>query len=84
MVILAECAVLACYIYDPSMAFLMYSGLPVTLQNPVTFCICMVEEARYLLICAGIGIPAWQMQVIEFDLVNYNMEEIIERLISYE
>ena len=82
MVIIGESSILACFIYDPSMSLLLYSGLPATYQNSLTFWTCMVEEARYLTVFSGIAITALQLQVIAFDLVTKNVEETIEKLIK--
>ena len=82
MVIMLGVAISACYIYDPSLKLLLYSGLPASYKNPVTFWICMVEEVRFFVIAAGLAIT-WQMQVIAFDLVNSKLAEIIEKLISH-
>ena len=82
MIITGLFAVLACFIYDPSMNLLLYSGLPGAYQNQVTFWICMVEETRFLMFYVGIDTSTWQLQVISYDLVSNNLEEILEKLIS--
>ena len=82
MIITALLAILACIIYDPSMSLLLYSGLPEVYQNRFTFWICMVEETRFLMFMAGMDTPTWQSQVISFDFVSKNLEEIMEKLTS--
>ena len=84
MVILVLITISACYIYDPSMKFLLYSGLPAPYQNPVTFWICMMEEVHFVVRCACMAVHMWQLQVIAFDLVNSNMAGIIDKLLSYQ
>ena len=82
MVILAGFTMLACYIYDPSMKLLLYSGLPASFQNPVTFWLCMMEEVHFFVRCTSMAVHMWQLQVIAFDLGNSNVAGIIEKLMS--
>ena len=64
MAILVICAAL---VYDPSMRLLLYTALPSRLQNWATFGLCLLEEIRFLVVFAAIGIPVLQLQVIIFN-----------------
>ena len=65
-----------CFFYDPTMNFLLYSGLPGGYKNWLTFCLCMMEEDRILMMWAAIVVPMWQLQVMAFDLVNNVLKQV--------
>ena len=67
----------ACIVYEPTMKMLLYAAVPAPYQNSLTFWICFAEEMRFLVICIGIAIPTFQRQVIAFDLINTNLEDIL-------
>ena len=66
-----------CAVNDPTMKMLLYDALPKSYQNGVTFWLCYMEEIRLLAMIVAVNVPAWQCQVIAFDLVNHDVEEII-------
>ena len=70
----------ACFVYDPTMKLLLYSALPDNQKNWHSFLLCFVEEMRFIFIYKGLAIPAWQLQVIAFDLINKNLELLLESL----
>lgn len=70
--------VVASFIYDPSMRLLMYHALPDCCKNRLVFWICFVEEIRFLLMYIAIAVPAWQLQVIAFDLVNTRLDVLAD------
>ena len=78
----AESVIVICYVYDPTMSFLLYSSLPEKFQNWFTLGICTLEEARLLVTLAGICVPVWQLQVIAFDLVNNGLEQMEQYLLK--
>ena len=76
MVITSALAVAACFVYYPGMNFLLYSGLPSSYKNWVSFSICMMEEIRLIMMVVGIATPVWQLQVVAFDLANNVLKEV--------
>ena len=58
------------------MDMLLFFVLPSLFQNALTFGICLAEEMRLLIICIGVAIPAWQRQIIAFDLIKSKLQEI--------
>ena len=76
MIILTDSAIAACFFYDPTMKFLLYSGLPGGYQNVITFWVCMMEEICTILMCTGTLVPLWQVQVIAFELVNNVLKQV--------
>ena len=66
----------ACILYDSTMNMLLYYVLPASLQNDLTFGICFAEEMRLLIVSIGVAIPAWQRQIIAFDLINSKLHKI--------
>ena len=69
----------ACILYDPTRKMLLYAALPTQCQNWVTFWLCFVEEIRLLCMFIGIGVPAWQCQLIAFDLIHNKLDNTIAR-----
>ena len=66
----------ASFLYDPGSSVLMYSALPETLKNWLSFCICWLEELHMLFMFVGIAGPVFQVQVIAFDLLEDSLERI--------
>ena len=71
----------ACFIYDSSMRILLYSALPERYQGWLTFMALFVEEIRMLLMCASVGVPVLQLQVLSFAKVNAYLEGILNSAI---
>ena len=80
MVAFAVALILACFIYDPTMQLLLYSGLPTEHQNWLSFAVCFVEEMRFIFTFQGIAIPVFQVQVISFDLINQTLQLLLDSL----
>ena len=80
MIITAASAVAVCFLYDPAMNLLLYSGLPDCYKNWATFCVCMVEEIRLIMMVVGTVTSIWQLQVIAFDLANHTLKEVEKHL----
>ena len=78
MMILTDPVIIACFILDPTMNLLLYSALPTSYQNWLSFSICLVEETRLLGFCMGIVTPVWQLQVVAFDLICHTLQTLIE------
>ena len=76
MVMAGVVTILACFTYDPTMKYLLYKALPETRKNWITFGVCLLEETRLLLIDSGLVITVFQVQVIAFDLVKGNAENM--------
>ena len=72
--------ILACFIHDPTMQLLLYSALPDRQKNWMSFLFCFAEEMRFLLMAVGSAVPAWQVQVIAFNLINKNLQLLLESL----
>ena len=70
--------VVASLIYDPSMRLLIHAALPECCKKRLTFWICFVEEIRFLLMYIAIAVPAWQLQVMAFDLVNSSLDVLVD------
>ena len=77
MIALAAVVIAACILYDPTMKMLLYSSVPHSYKNWFSFGICFVEETRLLLMCVGINVPVFQLQLIAFELINSRLEEIL-------
>ena len=69
--------VLACFLYDPTLKLLLYSAIPERYQNWLSFGICYLEEARFILIQAGLEIPVCQLQLTTFEDINMNLTPLI-------
>ena len=80
MIITAASAVVVCFLYDPTMDILLYSGLPDGYKNWFTFWVCMIEEIRLITMVIGTVTPVWQLQVIAFDLANDTLKEVEKSL----
>ena len=65
-----------CAVHEPTMKMLLYSTLPKSYQNRLTFWLCYVEEMRFMAMLGGVAVPVWQCQVIAFDLISDKLEEI--------
>ena len=76
MIMAGVVTILACFTYDPTMKYLLYNALPETRKNWITFWICMLEEIRVLLVDSGLVISVFQVQVIAFDLVKSDAEDM--------
>ena len=68
----------ACIVYDPTMRLLLYSAVPEQYQSCLSFLICLTEELRLLCMYAVLVVPTWQIQVISFDLLNRELENIAD------
>ena len=71
-----------CFIIDPTMKVLLYSALPEGFKNDYSFWICFLEEMRFLLVCAGMCVPTWQLQVISFELVSTSLETVANNVLK--
>ena len=80
MLTLAIMLVGICAVYDPTMKMLLYNALPNSYQNWLTFWLCYMEEMRFLAMIVAVNAPAWQCQIIAFDLVNHDLEAITEAI----
>ena len=76
MIILLVVAIGTCYISDPSMPVLLYSGLPKSYQSWLTFVVLFVQEMRLLLTLGSVFTPVIQLQVLSFDAVIAHLEGI--------
>ena len=65
------------------MKLLLYSVLPEQCKNWLCFWICWVEEVLMLSMGVGIAVPALQLQVIAFDLLNVSLEAIGNNFMGY-
>ena len=80
MIALAVPAIMASYVYDPSMSFLLYNALPSHLQNWSTFGLCAAEEFRFILDILVIVAPVYQLHVISYDLVSDRLRRLIRKI----
>lgn len=78
LILLVVAVMIVCMIYDPTMKLLIFAALPESYQNWLTFAICLVEEARFLMICAGLGAPSWQLQIVAFQDINEELGALIQ------
>ena len=76
MVLMAAVTVGACYLYDPTMKQLLYSALPESYKNWVSFGILWTEEVRLTLFATGLAIPVWQVQILAFDLATEKLRAV--------
>ena len=76
MLMLTAAVAAACFIYYPSMNFLLYSGLPSSYKNWASFSVCMMEEIRLMMMGTMTMIPVWQLQVVAFDLANNVLKQV--------
>ena len=77
MVLLAVPVISSSFIYDPTLRLLLYAVLPESFKTWPWFGLCFIEEVHLLTMFVSIATPAWQLQVISFDLVNKSLETII-------
>ena len=63
-----------CYVLDPTMKQLVYTALPASYQNWLSFVVCLMEEIRILGIIAGTVTPVVQSQIIAFGLVTDDLQ----------
>ena len=66
----------ASFVYDPTMKFLLFAMVPESWNTWPSFCIWLIVEAYLLFMLPVIALPAWQVQVIAFELVNHNLKAI--------
>ena len=78
MVLLAAAMIGSCYLYDSTMRMLLYSVLPESQQNWISFGVLWAEEVRTVLFAGGVAILVWQLQVISFDLVNKSLTAVAD------
>ena len=74
--------VLACYVYMPGPKFLLYSVLPSSQQNWLTFTVFIVEEVRYLFQLLGLSCSVYQHQVIAYELITQELEQVVETVLK--
>ena len=67
----------ACILYDPTMNMLLYSALPGSHQNWLTFGICFLEEMRFIGLCVGISVLTLQRQIIAFDFITTRLRVVL-------
>ena len=82
---MAVCSLVAegtCFIFDPTLKLLLYSALPESYQNWLTFMTCFVEEMRFTLMFIGVIVPVLQLQVISFDLITIHLEASISSAVN--
>ena len=68
--------VCASFVYDPTMKLLLYAMVPDGWKTWPSVCTCLIMEANLMLMFAAIAIPAWQVQVTAFELVNHKLQTI--------
>ena len=78
--IIALVAIIAAFVYDPSMRLLVYVALPSHLQNWATFGFCLLEEIRFAVICIATVVPILQIQVISFDIVTEKLRQMVQNM----
>ena len=82
MILSAEVAITACFIYDPTTKQLLYSVLPEAYKTWWSFGICLVAEVRLCLFVAGLMISAWQMQVVAFEFISNSLEALTKSVMK--
>lgn len=70
-------------IYDPTLQFLLYAGLPQHVQTWLTFAVLMLEEMRYMLMNCAVIVPVFTLQIISFDLVNSQLKFLMGLIKRY-
>ena len=66
----------ASFVYDPTMKLLLYATVPEGLKTWPWFYACLTLEAYFVVMFCAIALPAWQVQVIAFELVNHKLQAI--------
>ena len=66
----------ASLVYDPTMKLLLYAMIPEVSKGRAWFCACLMAEAYFIFMITAIALPAWQVQVIAFELVNHKLQAI--------
>ena len=67
----------ASFVYDPTMRLLLYAVLPKNRKFCPWFWACFVGEIHFLVMFAAVATPAWQLQVMSFELINKNLQNIV-------
>ena len=79
---LTTVVVVACFLYDPDMKFLLYSAIRSKSDHSwwdwIIFVICSIEEARFIMFVMGIVLPMLQLQIISFDSINDIIQNLME------
>ena len=78
MVLPAAVPIGACYVYRPKLKFLLYSCLPDDYQNWLTFALCLVEEMWFLMVILGLITPAYQTQLISYELIAKKLQDLVQ------
>ena len=60
------------------MRMLLYSAVPESHKNWISFGILRMKELWLFLFASGIIVPVWQLQVIAFDLVNNSLTAVVD------
>ena len=74
MAVLVVVLIALTLVYDPTLTVFLYSMLPESYKTWLWFLACLMEEVRSMTIVAAIAVPAFQIQVMAFDLVNKILE----------
>ena len=82
MVLCAASIVTTCTIYDPTMKLLLYAALPENCQTWLSFVICLVQEMRVLLMCIGLAVPTWQIQIIAFQYADKALHDLADSVVE--
>ena len=77
MAILAILLIIISLVYDPTMTIFLYSMLPQRWKTWPWFLACLLEEIRSMIIVLAIAVPAWQIHVVAFDLINQSLESAV-------
>ena len=70
MLMMSVPIICASFVYDPTMRVLLYAMLPENWKTGPWFWACFAEELHFVVTFITITGPAWQLQVISFELVN--------------
>ena len=77
MIILAVVVVTVSFVYDPTMTAFLFSMLPERYKTWPWFVVCLFDEVRSMIIMAAVAVPAFQTQVIAFELVNTSLQNVV-------
>lgn len=75
-------AIIASYVYDPTMKFLIYAMMPESYKTWLWFLVCLTGELHHITMLIAIAIPPWQLQVISFELLNTSLQTLVSRTVK--
>ena len=76
MITAAAVAVIACFLYDPSMKAWLYSSLPLEQRNVIWFAGCLLLETHFVTFVAANVAPLFQIHVTFFDRINFALGKV--------